>query len=345
MVLHWDSLILWEEKLRFIHMRVFIIAYNGVLPSSVVGPLDMISKAGEIYNQMTQQENKPPFFEVKVVSIDGQDVKGGSGYPVSVHGSIAEMGKPDLVLIPAPEPEFLHQLEDIVGEWIPWIKGKYKEGSEVASICLGAFILAKTGLLNGKKATTHWIGADLFRQLHPEVELLSERIIVDEGRLYSCGGASSFQNLIIYLVEKFCGKETAVQVSKLYLISPNIGPQNAFAIFGIQRQHSDPAIQQAQDYIEKNALNRISVEEIAEAVSMSKRSLYRKFKKATGNTPIEYIRRVKVEAAKRSLEMEDKTVEELVYSMGYEDPPSFRKLFKKYTGTTPTEYRKRYNFN
>lgn len=323
--------------------RIAIPIYDGVLASSVIGPFDMLVKAAVAHQQLPGNEYMAPAFEVVVVSPDGKPVMASGGMPVMAHASMAEVSDFDLVLITAPSPEVLPQLPAICQIWVPWIMQQFYKGADLASMCLGAFILASTGLLDGKRATTHWMASDQFRELFPTVELLSEKIIVDEGRVCTCGGATSFTNLMLYLIEKNLGKETAITISKIFLVDPNKLGQNSYEIFGPQKQHANTEIRRAQEYIEQNLAEKLSVEELADLVSMTRRTFIRKFKGSTGNTPIEYIQRVRIEAAKRSFELRDETIEQVVLAVGYEDVPSFRKVFKRFTGITPQEYRRRYS--
>lgn len=323
-------------------MNVVIPAFEGALPTSVIGPYDMFTKASAIHRQITGDFDAEPFFNVNIVSAEGQVVKGSGDYPFFATAQLHDTEDADLVVVPAPGPEYLPELDRVASTWLSWLPEQYGRGAEISSICLGAFLLARTGLLDGKRATTHWIGADMFREQYPQVTLLDDKIIVDEGRIYTCGGASSFQNLVIYLVEKFAGRPTAVTLAKMFLVDPNKGSQHTYAIFGIQKHHTNTSILSAQEYIELNAVRKLSVDEIASEVAMSKRTFVRKFKAVTGNTPKEYMQRARVEAAKKRLEMQDDTVEILSREVGYDDVGAFRKLFKKYTGSTPVEYRKRY---
>jgi transcriptional regulator GlxA family with amidase domain len=225
---------------------------------------------------------------------------------------------------------------------VPWLRRMHERGADLASMCTGAFVLAETGLLDGRAATTHWIAHDLFRARYPLVTLRPERIIVDEGRLITSGGATSFLNLVMYLAEKFLGAATAQAASKMFLIDLNKGAQTAYAIFSTQKTHGDAAVLRAQAMIEEGAGGSLSVAGLASSVAVSPRQFIRRFKAATGNTPVEYIQRVRVEAAKKHLETSSLGWGEIVQRVGYEDLASFRRVFVKYVGISPTEYRKRY---
>jgi transcriptional regulator GlxA family with amidase domain len=226
---------------------------------------------------------------------------------------------------------------------IPWIVDQYKNGAEVASLCIGAFLLASTGLLNGKKCSTHWNSANEFRTMFPEVELVDGSIITEEHGIYSSGGANSYWNLLLYLVEKYTDRDTAILASKYFAIDIDRESQSAFMLFQGQKEHEDAEILKAQEFIEAHYQDKITVDQLADKFVIGRRSFERRFKKATNNTVVEYIQRVKIEAAKRSFESSRKNINEVMFDVGYSDTKAFRTIFKKITGLTPIEYRNKYN--
>ena len=226
---------------------------------------------------------------------------------------------------------------------MPWIKELYQRGAEVASLCVGAFLLASTGLLDGKKCSTHWGFQNEFREMFPDVEVVDGSIVTEEHRLYSSGGAMSYWNLLLYLLEKYTDRETAILASKYFAVDIDRESQSAFAMFQGQKNHTDEAVKQAQEFIDKNIHERITIDELADLVSVGRRSFERRFKAATNNSVLEYINRVKIESAKRSFESSRKNINEVMYDVGYTDTKAFRTTFKKITGLTPIEYRNKYN--
>jgi transcriptional regulator GlxA family with amidase domain len=229
-------------------------------------------------------------------------------------------------------------------EFIPWmIEQRLKNNTEIASLCSSAFLLAETGLLDGKVCTTHWSAKETFQQMYPHINLLTDKIITDQDGIYTSGGAYSFLNLVLYLVEKYSGREAALWCSKMFEIEFNRESQSQFTIFRGQKEHDDKPIKEAQQYIENNFGDKISVEDLATMFALSRRNFVRRFKKATSNAPLEYIQRVKIEAAKKKLEASAANVSEVMYEVGYNDNKAFRLIFKKYTGLSPKEYRNRYN--
>jgi len=226
---------------------------------------------------------------------------------------------------------------------IDWVKQQYVAGAEVASLCTGAFLLASTGLLQGKQCSTHWQSANAFRQLFPSVDLMTDKLITDNNGIYTTGGAISSMNLVLYLIEKHYDRETAIFIAKRYQIDINRSSQSPFAIFTGQKDHEDNEIKKAQLYMENNVGEKILVSELADRFAIGRRHFDRRFIKATGNTPAEYLQRIKVEAAKKNLETTRMTVNEVMYEIGYSDTKAFREVFRKYTGLSPLDYRNRYN--
>jgi len=225
---------------------------------------------------------------------------------------------------------------------VPWLRRMSLAGADVASACTGAFLVAEAGLLDGKSATTHWAFQQQFRERYPRVRLEPQAIVVDQGRVITAGGATSFLSLSLYLVERFLGVEVARAASKMFLVDVNKSPQGAYAIFGTQKAHGDEGILKAQNAIESELTHWLSVEDLARRVAMSRRNFVRRFKSATGNAPREYMQRVRVEAAKRALENTTGSVSAIAGDLGYEDVVAFRRLFIRWAGLTPAEYRARY---
>lgn len=220
---------------------------------------------------------------------------------------------------------------------------QHESGAEIASLCTGAFFLAFTGLLRDKECSTHWKAEHRFLQMFPDVKLKVDKIITDNNGIYSAGGATSSLNLALYLLEKHYKREVALHCAKILQIDIERGSQAQFILFEGQKNHGDEDVKKIEAFIEKNLEEKITVDKLAGKFSIAKRSLIRRFKKATNNAPIEYIQRIKVEAAKRRLESGHKTVNEIMYSVGYNDAKAFRDIFKKIAGLTPIEYRSRYN--
>lgn len=286
--------------------------------------------------------DKAPLFEVQLVGMTKEIKLNGSAFSVHADKLLNEVKKTDLIFIPAISGDVKTAI-DLNNQLIPWIVNQHQQGAEVASLCIGAFLLASTGLLNGKKCSTHWNSANEFRNMFPEVDLVDGSIITEENGIYSSGGANSYWNLLLYLVEKYTDRDTAILASKYFAIDIDRESQSAFMLFQGQKEHGDEDIIKAQLYIEENYQEKITVDELADRFAIGRRSFERRFKKATNNTVIEYIQRVKIEAAKRSFESSRKNINEVMFDVGYTDTKAFRTIFKKITGLTPIEYRNKYN--
>lgn len=293
-------------------------------------------------NDMLVSADKKPLFEVQLVGLK-KSVRLMNGL-ATIHPdkTIDDVTKTDLIIIPALSGDLKVAIE-LNKKFIPWIVAQHARGAEVASLCIGSFLLASTGLIDGKKCSSHWITADIFREMFPQVELVDGSILSEENGVYSSGGANSYWTLLLYLLEKYTSRETAILASKFFAVDIDRDSQNKFMMFKGQRNHADDGIKAAQDYIEKNIDEKITIDELAERVAMGRRSFERRFKQATNNSVLEYIQRVKIEAAKRSLETSRKNVNEVMVDVGYTDTKAFRDLFKKITGLTPIEYRNKYN--
>ena len=293
-------------------------------------------------NDFLEAAGKPVMFKLQLVGLT-KEVKLHDGmYTVHTDKLLQEVEQTDIVLIPALSGDMARAVE-INKAFIPWIVRQYENGAEVVSLCVGAFLLASTGLLNGKKCSTHWAHAATFRNMFPEVSLVDDRIITEEQGLYSSGGANSYFNLLLYLVEKYIDRPMAILASKFFAIEIDRKSQSPFIMFQGQSGHNDEEIKKAQAFIEQNFQEKITVEQLAEMFCIGRRSLERRFKKATNNTTIEYIQRVKIEAAKKSFELSRKSVGEVMFDVGYSDTKAFRTTFKKITGLSPIEYRNKYN--
>lgn len=293
-------------------------------------------------NQFLIAAGKTPLFEVELVGIK-KEVKLNNGmFSVHTDRQLKEVKKTDLVFIPALFGDMSVAIAKNK-EVVPWIVEQYNQGAEVASLCVGAFLLASTGLLNGKKCSTHWGFQNEFREMYPDVEVVEGSIVTEEKRIYSSGGANSYWNLLLYLVEKYSNRETAILASKYFAIDIDRDSQAAFAMFKGQKDHNDKEMLKAQEYIEKNIHEKISTDKLAKITAIGRRTFERRFKQATNNSVLEYIQRIKIEAAKRKFETSRKNINEVIYDVGYTDTKAFRDLFKKLTGLTPVTYRNKYN--
>ncbi|HEX8289158.1 MAG TPA: helix-turn-helix domain-containing protein [Pyrinomonadaceae bacterium] len=310
--------------------------------SAVLAAIDDPRHVFSMVNSFFVQAEKPEIFDIKLVGLTKEVKLHKSSFTVHADLLLNDVEKTDLIFVPAFDGKIETALETNK-KFIPWIVEQHAKGAEIASLCVGAFLLAKTGLLNGKKCSTHWRAADEFRKMFPEVELVTDKIITEELRIYTSGGATSYWNLLLYLVEKYTNRETAILTSKIFAIDIERHSQSQFIMFKGQSEHTDEDVKKAQKFIENNFQGRITIDELSTKFALSRRSLERRFKKATNNTVSEYIQRVKIEAAKKSFETSRKNITEVMFDVGYSDTKAFRGIFKKITGMTPFDYRNKYN--
>ncbi|MDB5288467.1 MAG: helix-turn-helix-domain containing protein AraC type [Mucilaginibacter sp.] len=306
--------------------------------SNIEAAHKMFSKVNEALDRM----NKAPLFKIQLVGLNKETTLGNGLFTIKPEFTLQDSFKTDMIIIPAVHGD-MSKVIAANSDFLPWITKQYKAGAEVVSLCIGAFILASTGLLKGRSCTTHWLMADEFRKMFPDVNLMPYKIITDEGGIYTSGGAYSSLNLLLYLVEKFAGRDAAITSSKIFEIDIERNSQSLFIIFHGQKDHEDNVIKKAQDFIEHNYSDKITVDELASMLALSRRHLERRFKKATSNTVVEYMQRVRIEAAKMSLETIRENVNEVMYNVGYTDTKAFRMIFKKITGLSPVEYRNKYS--
>jgi transcriptional regulator GlxA family with amidase domain len=319
------------------HLTILVPDGEGNNLSSIVGAYKIFSRA----NEFRKQAGKKVVFKIELAGISKKVQFYDGLFSVQPHVQISAIRKTDLIVIPSLN----HNFEQAVtqnAEMIRWIEKQYNSGAEVASICTGAFLLASSGLLNGKTCSTHWSAADHLQNQFPEINVKIDKLITDEKGIYTNGGAFSFLNLIIYLVEKFYDRPTAIYCAKVFQIEMDRQSQLSFIIFKGQKQHRDEVVKKAQEYMEKNTHQKISIEYLSSRFAVGRRNFDRRFIKATGDTPLEYSQRVKIESAKRAFETSLKTVNEVMYDVGYSDAKAFREVFRKITGLSPLEYRSKY---
>ena len=322
------------------HLSILIPKGNLIL-DTVIGTLNLFRMANSYAKRIGKYEGN--FFSIDLVGLNKEPIACHSYFQVNPTKTINELENTDLIIISSIVGNIEAALEKNKS-FINWIRDRrIKNDAEVVSLCRSAFILAETGLLNGKSCATHWEVHQQFEKKYPQINLLPEKIISEDNGIYSSGGAYSFLNMILYLIEKYYGRETAIWCSKMAEIDFDRINQNQFVIFNGQKEHGDETIKEVQLYIEKNYEEKLTVEALADKFAVSKRTFIRRFKKATLNTPLEYIQRVKIEVAKKSFESTTLQINEVMYEVGYIDEKAFRKTFKKFTGLSPLEYRRKYN--
>jgi transcriptional regulator GlxA family with amidase domain len=322
------------------HLTIIVPDGQSTLSSvaCIVGAYEIFAAANAYWNE----NGKDDLFKIELASVSENSEFHNGMLLLKSLSPVSTISKTNLILIPALVRDF-QKATDGNKLLADWIANQYKNGAEVASMCTGAYMLASAGLLDGKKCSTNWSIANNFRALFPNVILQEDKLITDENGIYTNGGGYSFLNLAIYLVEKYYDRQTAIYCSKVMQIEIDRQSQSAFIIFTGQQLHGDEMVKQAQLYMESNLDEKISVEELSSKFAVGRRNFDRRFIKATGNTPVEYAQRVKIEWAKKAFENTRKTVNEVMYEVGYSDLKAFREVFRKITGISPLEYRNKYN--
>jgi len=318
--------------------HISLVIFEEVLMSCLSGVMDLLDSA----NELVRKSGKPIPFRIQLVAADGAEVRVSQHVRFSCDKTISDLRSTDLVIIPSFTGEAVQMLKkySLLLIWLTKMKAR---GAEVAGLCTSSYFLAEAGLLDGRNATSHWQIVDEMQRKYPGVQFMPDKVITDCDGVYTSGSASFALNLIIYLVEKFCGRDISIQLSKQYAIDMDRSAQNYFAVFQGQRQHEDDAILRAQIFMEENYHSAITIEQITEQVNMSRRNFIRRFKQATGSNPIEYLRRLKIEAAKKALENGKDDIYSIMFDVGYNDVKAFRSSFRRTTGLSPAGYQKKYS--
>jgi len=319
--------------------KVTILGLYNSMATTIFGPMDILNQAGRLWNRVDKSP-PTPYFDVSIASADGKPIRCANNVLIQPHCSIETIHQTDLIVIASAT--YIDRILQKNPELVPWIRSQYNLGAHVASICTGAFLLAETGLLDGKAATLHWGFTQMFRQKYPRVTLKPDKMFIDQGRLYCSAGVNAGMDLALYLVEKFCGRQAAVASAKTMVLDLGRVIQTPYGRFLFSKEHGDPSIINAQKLLEKHHTQTIDYERLAKKFRMSRRSLERRFKQATGVTPLRYLQQLRVETAKRLLEEGTQTFNEITYQVGYEDISFFRKIFVRLTGLRPREYQQRF---
>jgi transcriptional regulator GlxA family with amidase domain len=332
-------LLRYERAMPFGAVRIHVLALRDCTALVPVGIMDLLRKSAEL---SARRPGRSRDLLLKLVSAGRQrNLRGAGGLTLRCDSTLQDAGAADLVVIPALDPDIDRHLALNRGV-VPWLRRAFETGAEVASACTGAFVVAEAGLLDGRAATTHWAFQTLLAERYPRVRIQPQAVLVDQGRIVTAGGATSFIQLALFLVERMLGPKVAWEASRMFLIDPNKAPQGAYAMFSSQKSHGDAGILRAQELIELDTARVPPIRTLARHAAMSQRTFVRRFLAATGNTPREYIQRVRIEAAKRLLESGQSSVGEVARRTGYGDLAAFRRLFVRGTGLTPSDYRARY---
>jgi transcriptional regulator GlxA family with amidase domain len=321
-------------------MDVTVLLLEGGFASTAIGPLEVFHSAGAVWNWL-HGETPQPRFKVRTASLGGAPIVSGHGLTICADSALEDVAETDLVIVATPGWDMVEQLAKH-GPLVPWLRGQHERGAYIAGVCTGVAFMAEGGLLDGREATTHWALADAMRQRYPKVDWQPEQFVTEDGGLFCSGGVYAAIDLSLYLVEKFCGHEVALQCAKSLLLSMPRGRQSGYAVSQLSPPHSDSPIQQAERYLQANFDHDVSIETLAARTGMSPRNFIRRFKAATGRLPGAYLQTLRISAAREMLEHGAASIQAVCSKVGYEDLTFFRSLFKRHTGMTPAEYRMRF---
>jgi len=320
--------------------EITILLLDQMFSSTAIGPMEVFRHAGSLWNFLTGSQGVPRF-RVTMASANGRAVSCDGGIQVKPNVALQAVGRSDLIFVPTTGLS----IDDVVernAAIVPWLKRRSGRGVAVASVCSGVGLVAAAGLLDGKRATTHWGLAERFREKYPRVKWMPELMVTEDRGFYCGGGVNAALDLSIYLVERFCGHEVAMQTAKALLIETPRAWQSGFAIVPLKTNHTDDAISSAQEWMHKNFAKTFPLEDPAKRVGMSVRNFVRRFKQATGDSPLAYLQKLRIAAAKRMLENNYRTMQEISDAVGYQDIAFFRSLFERHTGVSPSAYRSRF---
>ena len=307
--------------------------------------MDLLSAVGTFWHTIHREAPGVPRFEPRLVTFDGEPYRDLHGVEITPHGSFEDFPKPDIVIIPELAIDPWKPLPNSFAAVADWLRSTYEDGAIVASLCSGSVLLSETGLLDGQEATSHWAYCDVIKSRHPAIKMRKERVLVMAGdghRLITTGGFSSWHDLLLYLTARVAGTEEARRLSKMFLLDWHLDGQLPFASLTVGRNHEDPLVAAAQMWAADNYANANPVSAMAAESGLTERSFLRRFKKATGQTPLEYVQTLRIEEAKQMLETTRQSFDEIAAEVGYTEPSAFRHLFRKLVGITPSAYRNRH---
>ena len=319
---------------------ITVLLFEGGHASTSVGPLEVFTDAGALWNVWIGKEPKP-LFTVRTATATGEPVTPHGPYQLVPSCGIGDIDKTDLVFVPSTGLEldtFIENNRDVV----PWLKEQREKGARIAAVCAGVALLGEAGLLNGRRATTHWGLVEEYRRRYPAALWNPDVMVTEEDGIYTGAGVYAALDLSLYLVEKLAGHFHAVQTAKSLLINMPRSCQSRFAIMPLGRAHQDAFIRRAEDRIHEIYAQDINLDDLARDLGMSRRNFIRRFKEATGESPRTYIQKLRVTVARQLLEEEHKTVQEISSSVGYDDVAFFREVFKRHTGDSPAVYREQF---
>ncbi len=320
--------------------QVSVLAYDGVFASALTGVMDLLNLTGVTWNRI-HGEPLNRQFKVQMVSRGGEPVRCTTGMRIAVDTALERVDQCDLVVVPTIGNEITQVLR-AERDTLEWLRFLHAGGADIASNCTGSFLLAEAGLLDGRRATTHWGYSQLFRERYPRVNLDERELITRDGNIFCAGGGTAWRDLTILLVERFCGADMARELAKAFVIDVRNDPQSVYAGLPAKTYHRDEQVQKVQAWLHEHYAQPTTLAELAERVHLSPRQLQRRFTSALAEPPLQYLQRVRIEASRKMLERGATNLSHLAEQVGYQDVSSFSRLFKRHTGLSPSHYRQRF---
>ena len=332
------TLITFMNSTRF---TVTVLGFDQALASAITGALDVFAFAG-ISWQRIHKLSPSPQFRVQLASHHGQPFMCSNQIMLQPNIAIEDVSHTDILLIPTIGGNIDEVLRD-TQPLLVHIKRLQKVGADIAANCTGTFLLAQTGLLTNKTATTHWGYADKFKSMYPNVNLQPDKMVTEDNAVYCAGGGMAWIDLSTQLIERYCGHQIASDTAKSHVLDVSRTSQTIYASSRQRRLHADKDIMEIQSYLEKNVRSKTTLAELAKKHNMTERTMIRRFKNACDITPGQYLQALRIEQARKLLETSTMPLENLINAVGYEDLSSFTRLFKKTTGLSPSQYRIKFN--
>jgi transcriptional regulator GlxA family with amidase domain len=330
-----------EPKQRGV--EALIVAVPETAGSALYGMFDVLAATGTLWNELTGAEAGRPLIRPRIASVSKTPFRCGNGIPVNPDLSIGDAPKPDIVIVPELWLSPSDDLRERYRELKDWLRQCHRSGSHIYSACSGSVLLASTGLLDGREATSHWGYQELFQRSFPKVRFNPEPNLVfadPDGRIVTAGGTSSWHDLAIHIVARHCSPGEALRIAKVYLMKLHSEWQLPYAALVRRQAHADSAVRRAEEWLARHFRQPNAVAAVIAACGIPERSLKRRFKTATGSTLIGHVQNLRVEEAKRLLETGDLASDDIAPLVGYENAAFFRRLFRRATGLTPGQYRR-----
>jgi transcriptional regulator GlxA family with amidase domain len=321
-------------------IEVTVVLLDGGYASTAIGPIEVFHSAGVLWNWL-HGDTVVPRFRVRIASLDGNAATTMYALGLTPQCSIHDIKRTDIIIVPTSGWDVMEQIARGTA-LLPWLRKWYARGAYIGGVCTGAAFLAEAGLLDDRVATTHWGVAEILRERYPQVRWQPEQFVTEDGRMLTSGGIYAAIDLSLYLVEKFCGHEIALQCAKSLLIGMPRRRQSGYSVLTLSRPHADEKIKAAEEQLRDNFERNLSIEELAARAGMSPRNFIRRFKAATGRLPGAYVQMLRIAMAKELLERGNDPVQLVCAKIGYEDVAFFRSLFRRHTGMTPGGYRSQF---